>query len=315
MKNTIVSIIMPTYNTPYKYLSEAIQSILNQTFKDFELIIIDDSSTEYNDPLDIKRIINEDKRIRLISNQRSKGVAGALNTGLDNSCGKYIIRMDSDDISINTRLEEQVDFMEHNHEISILATYAKEFGISNRLLKSEKEDYSIKTAFMFQSGLVHPTICIRSDILNKYGLRYNENVKNEDYDLWTQCALIDKIKFATLPKVLLKYRTHKKQVTKTKSTEITRNGLDVRMNYIKSISDSSRIYKLDLFVNYVLLRLDNFSAVEIKKSECSIIDNVSNKFSKKVFWYYSSKKALRYLLRGKVTASYLWLYSIFKMYF
>ena len=242
MNNPLVSIVMPTYNTPYEYLSESIQSILEQTYRNFELIIIDDSSTEYNDPNKINELVGLDNRIRIISNKCKKGVAGALNTGLDNSNGKYIIRMDSDDISMPMRIEEQIDFMENHPEISILATYAKEFGHSNRILKAEKDDISIKTGFLFQSGLVHPSICIRYDTLVKYNLRYNEDIKNEDYDLWTRCALIKEIKFATIPKVLLKYRIHQKQVTKTNRSEITKNGIELRKHYISDYTNSSDIF-------------------------------------------------------------------------
>ena len=196
MNEIIASIIMPTYNTPYNYLMEAVQSIVNQTFVEYELIIIDDASVEYTDSNELNKIYSLSEKIKVIKNNHNKGVAGALNSGLEIARGKYIVRMDSDDIAEPYRLEHQISFLEKNPEIAFLAGYAKCFGASSAWHKSYVDNTAIKTGLLFESSIVHPTVCIRRSALEKYDLRYNEFVQNEDYDLWFRCSLHEEFKFS-----------------------------------------------------------------------------------------------------------------------
>ena len=126
-----VSVILPNHNSE-KYLGEAIKSILGQTFKDFELIIIDDQSTD-----DSRNVVESftDRRIKLISTPRNLGRAGADNYAIQFAEGEYIAKMDSDDISMPRRFEKQVSYLNENPRINILGTWAKNFGASNYLNK------------------------------------------------------------------------------------------------------------------------------------------------------------------------------------
>ena len=163
----LVTVIMPSYNTPYEYLREAVESIKSQSYEMFELLIIDDGSTQYNDLAIWNEIINGDPRIRIIKNENKKGVAGALNTGLSKASGKYIIRMDSDDVSVRDRIMQQVSYMEKHKDVDLLAGYIKCFGASNKVEKSEINDVAMKTTLLFQSGIAHPTMCLRKETIEK----------------------------------------------------------------------------------------------------------------------------------------------------
>lgn len=151
-----ISVVMPTFNTPVEFLEEAVNSILAQTFRDFEFIIIDDCSTDdsrfYLDSL-------RDERIRLIRNPENLGVTKSLNIGLKAATGKYVARMDSDDISLPTRFEKQFAFMERNPDVVLCGTNIKSFGVYSSVTNTKVTDmdyYRIITLFT-NPGPSHPT--------------------------------------------------------------------------------------------------------------------------------------------------------------
>lgn len=196
-----VTVLLPVYNGE-KYLKEAIESILNQTFDDFEFIIINDGSTD-----DTKKIIESynDKRIRVV-NQKNKGLSLSLNIGISMSQGEYIARMDADDISEKDRLMEQVSFMDQNPEIGICGSSViliNELGDHIGYMIHPFKHNDIKAQMLFNCPLAHPTVIFRKSFLAKSGLRYNE-VKSEDYDLWVRA--VDLTKIANINNYLVKYR-------------------------------------------------------------------------------------------------------------
>ena len=197
----IITVLMPVYNGEI-YLKKAIDSILTQTFQDFELIIINDGSRDGS-----QKIIKSynDQRIRLI-NQDNQGLVGALNNGIKLSLGKYIVRMDQDDISMKNRLFEQINFMESNPNIGISGTYIiliDKFDNSIGRMVYPLAHEEIKAQLLFSSPLAHPSVIIRKSILQKNDLKYL-NVKSEDYDLWVRSAQVTQL--ANVGKFLLKYR-------------------------------------------------------------------------------------------------------------
>lgn len=174
----MVSVVMPTYNRANASLSYAIDSILNQTFDDFELIIIDDASTDKTPEL-VKRYQKKDKRIVLLRNEKNQGIIDSLNRGLDVAKGKYIARMDDDDVSLPERLERQVAVMEAHPEITVLGTSITGRDSLVRLPPKEApprlidpEEVEINT--YFSSGLAHPSIMIRKSFLDEFNLRYDK---------------------------------------------------------------------------------------------------------------------------------------------
>lgn len=212
MAKTIpISVVMPTYNTDIAMLREAVDSILNQTFRDFEFIIIDDGSTNGSDVY-LRGI--PDDRIRLIRNPQNIGITRSLNIGLKAAKGKYIARMDADDISYDIRLEKQFAFMESHPDTVMCGSSFEEFGSITgvRVPKSlDLDTYRIKSLFYYP-GPLHPTMFIRSSVLEEHGISYDESLKyGQDYSL---CAELEKWgKVSVLPEVLFRRRLHEARIT------------------------------------------------------------------------------------------------------
>lgn len=211
-----VSVVMPAYNAE-KYIREAIDSILNQTYTDFEFIIINDGSTDRT-----KEIIQSynDSRIVYLENKENSGIVVTLNKGLDCATGEYIARMDSDDISEKERFEKQVAFMDKNKDIGLLGTgiciFGEEIQKQNRVFTTDSKQ--LKAELIFNACVAHPTVMIRREILEINHLRYNKEFAGaEDYCLWWEIAKVSNI--TTLPDALLNYRIHTSQITKKKDMQ------------------------------------------------------------------------------------------------
>lgn len=203
-----VTVLMPVYNSSL-YIKEAIDSILNQTFRNFEFIIIDDSSTD-NSVAIIKSY--QDSRIHLIEKPANTGYTNSLNLGLKLAKGKYIARMDSDDISLPDRVSKQVAFMDHHPEVGVCGTWIETFGSTSGVRKYKTCHEQIKIDLLFRSAFAHPSIMIRKAVLDQWNIDYKaESEPAEDYELWVR--LSEHCKLANIPEVLLKYRVHDKQVT------------------------------------------------------------------------------------------------------
>ncbi len=181
-----ISIIMGIYNTPNKEIvKEAVDSILNQSFKDFEFIICDDGSTDETYQT-VKELINNDLRCILLKNDKNVGLAQTLNNCLKVSNGEYIARMDADDISVLTRLEEEVSFLDQHPEFSLVSGYAElfdEYGIYG--IRTNVE-YPQNKDMLFGPPFIHAAMLIRKkDLLDLGGYRVcKETLRAEDYDLW-----------------------------------------------------------------------------------------------------------------------------------
>ena len=209
-----VSVIMPVYNGA-QYLQEAIDSILQQTYRDFEFIIIDDGSTDNS--LEIIRMNADlDKRIVLLQNEQNSGICVTLNKGLEVAKGEYIVRMDCDDISELNRLAIQVAFMDSHPEYGLVGSNTKLFGeeIVNPYVFYFDEDWRMCVVDMiYATCMAHPAVIMRTEILRKYGLYYNDEFRAmEDFYMWWQFAKYSKI--TNIQQPLLNYRQHAKQVTK-----------------------------------------------------------------------------------------------------
>ncbi len=201
------SILMPVYNAE-KYLAESVQSILNQTFKDFELIIINDGSTDSS--LEIAKNIN-DARINILNLEKNIGDALAMNKGIGKASGEYIFRMDSDDIASPTKIEKQIKYMDEHPDCVVCGTWIQSFGRQNTLYDYASESANIKSNLLFFNCLAHPSVGIRKKFLNDTGLLYTKEFPHaEDFDLLTKISTIADIH--NIPEVLLKYRTHQEQI-------------------------------------------------------------------------------------------------------
>ena len=256
-----VSVVMPNFNTEPIYLRLAINSVLNQSFSDLELIIIDDYSE--NDSL---KIITEfkDDRIKLLRNEKNLGVARTLNRGLNLSKGKYIARMDSDDICFSNRFAEQVRFLEENNNIDIVGSNVQYIGNRSGFSRFFTNSEEIRCMMLFQSPFNHPSVMFRSSTVNRYSLNYDSTLKAEDYDLWTRCSMIDEIKFANISKILLKYRIHSKQVSKVNSSTILNDVATIKKRLLFQIGYEIHENELNVFCNF-LANDFNFSTSNVQR--------------------------------------------------
>lgn len=225
-----ISVVMPVYNAE-KYLKEAIDSILNQTFTNFEFIIINDGSTDCSEEI-VKSYT--DSRIVYLKNNGNKGLVYTLNRGLNLARGEYIARMDSDDIAMPDRFRKQVAYLDKNSRVGICAMGIEYFGeMSGKRYFSDRSE-EISVDLMFQCALCHPTVMIRKSMLINNCLAYDPSYeKAEDYRLW--CQAITKLEIVTLKEVGVKYRIHKNQVTQKFNSIQMEASNRVRTEYLKDL--------------------------------------------------------------------------------
>lgn len=209
-----ISVVMSVYNEPVDWIRQSIDSILNQTFRDFEFIIINDNPEGISQKKLLKEFAAKDNRIKIIENEENKGLATSLNKGIKIASGNYIVRMDADDISMPNRFQVQFDYMESHPDIDICGTWAKFFGKCHKI-KSRK--YKMPTTpeasiihSLFASPLIHPSIIARTTLMQNY--IYDPSLrKAQDFDLWSR-IICGGHKIASLPMYLLKYRITNKSL-------------------------------------------------------------------------------------------------------
>jgi glycosyltransferase involved in cell wall biosynthesis len=207
----LVTVLMPVYNAE-KYLEEAIESILNQTYKNFYFLIINDGSID-NSLKIIQNYSKKDSRIKVITRD-NKGLVATLNEGLDAIDTKYIVRMDADDISLPIRLEKQVEFMERHENIVVSGTNIRIFGegIKTYEKKMPTDSLEIKAMLLFECCIMHPTVIIRKNIIDIEKYKYNSEYNAvEDFGLWQ--LISKKYYLSNINEVLLEYRVLESSIT------------------------------------------------------------------------------------------------------
>lgn len=260
-----ISFIMSAYNAE-NFIKEAIDSILSQTFTDFEFIIINDASTDSTESI-IKSY--GDSRIKLRNNQQNEGLAKSLNAGLDIANGKYIARMDADDVSLPERFQKQFDFMEQNPDVDLCGTFYETFGDKIFVVRTPENDTDIKDTLFFYNCIAHPSVMIRKDSFEKYGIKYDEDLRSaQDYELW--CREADRLKYANIPEILLKYRIHDNQTGFAKKKEQDATAGNIRSKNLKKTGIELSDEELSIYLN--ILKNDySFSSEKIYDA-CMILD-------------------------------------------
>lgn len=202
----LVSVVMSVYNAD-RFLREAVESILDQTFKEFEFIIINDGSTDRSAVI-LEEFRQKDIRVVISTHPNNQGIVAALNSGLAKARGKYIARMDADDISLPHRLQDQVSWMDAHPQVDICGAWVELIGAAQGgSWRHPVEHASIHARMLFSNALAHPTVMMRASAVRKHGLMYDEKrIYIEDYDLWSR--FLEKMQFANLDKILLRYRLH-----------------------------------------------------------------------------------------------------------
>lgn len=198
-----VSVLMPVYKTNENYLRDAISSILNQTYTDFEFLILDDCPDDSRE--EIVKSFN-DKRIKYIKNDQNLGITPSRNKLIDMAKGEYLAVFDHDDISLSTRFEKQVQYLDEHKDVGVVSCKIKTM-IGGKISKNPTNDTDIKLALMRVCALTHPAAMIRKAVLIENNIRYEEEFSPaEDYALW--CRLIPFTKFHNINEVLFHYRDH-----------------------------------------------------------------------------------------------------------
>lgn len=202
---------MPAYNAG-QYLAEAIESILNQTCDDFELLLLDDGSTDNTKEIALSY---HDKRLRYLPNGRNLKLVATLNRGLDLARGRFIARMDADDISLPQRFEKQVRFLEENKDVVCVGTAMRTLGLEKDYdIFYDSRPEVVKVLLLFSCKIAHPTVMIRQETLQKFPLRYNtQYIHVEDFDFFNRMSVLGKV--CSIEDVLLLKRMHHEQITKT----------------------------------------------------------------------------------------------------
>ena len=250
-KKAQISIIMAAYNAE-KYISESIESILDQTYKKFELIIINDGSTDGTLSL-IKKF--RDTRVILINNKNNLGKPISRNRGIKKARGEYIAIMDADDISLRYRLKSQINFKKSHKNIGACGSWAKTIGDSNYLLKHPTDPEEIKARLFFENTFVHSSVMFRRKLLDRFNLKYDTAYKKvQDYDLLTRCSFL--FPLGNLPKILVIYRD-------TKNKEYYQNSYQKYIDMIRR----KNLKRLGIF---------NLKNLEIYKKICLLKKNNSS---------------------------------------
>jgi glycosyltransferase involved in cell wall biosynthesis len=235
-----ITVIMPAYNSGL-YIKEAIDSILNQSFFDFELLIIDDGSTD-----NTVKIIKSytDKRIRLVQNEKNFGITKTRNRGLKENKSDYLAFLDSDDMALPHRLEKQLNFLEKNTDFGMVGSYVKTIDSAGKLTgvawKNNLPPEKISSILLFRNYFTQSAIMIRKEAIPEEG--YGPFEPTEDFDLWIKIS--QKWKVWNLPDYLVKYRIHEKGASKTKMDAQNKSLNFILINQLENLKIKPTIEEL-----------------------------------------------------------------------
>ena len=304
-----ISVLMSVYRDAIEYYGAAIVSILNQTYKNWEMIIVNDGDTENDD--DYRRCIDRlsDKRIIYISNQVNQGISVCLNQALGIATGEFIAKMDSDDISLPTRFQRQVEYFTSHPESNVLGTYAVEFGdVYNYLIDYNNYSQKMRSILLMfrNSGLIHPSAMIRRKFLDENEIRYDEHFRKAlDYRLWVECTKYSKID--CLNEILFLYRRHFSQISTSGKVGQDNYRDEIRILQLRNILDEFNESEKEL---HLRLCNRNSSKVDVQflynwckrlvraNKEKNIYDHFLFKgllFSESLIAVYKLRKELRFV--------------------
>lgn len=293
--NPLVSIVTTLYNSE-KYIADSIKSLQSQTYKDIEIIVVNDGSTD-NSVNIVKKMVHEDARIKLFENPQNMGIPYTRNEGIKYSSGKYMAIMDSDDLSEPNRIEKQVRFLEDNPKSVAVGSFYKIIGEKNKNKRTFVNEEDLKISLLFACPFVNSTMMIRKEVLDETQTKYNEKYfVAQDYELWSNLIRLGEINI--IPEKLAFYRWgHDNISKKTLSSRAIERGKLIG-NIKKSLLDYYNFTltntQVDIFINFFME--PNYSKKMNEKFielyfELVKQNNVSRIFDKKRF----SKVSLHYI--------------------
>lgn len=245
----LISVLMPVYNTKEEYLRTSIESILNQTFTDFEFIIVNDGSTNNAEEVILSY---KDNRIKYVK-QENQGIVGALNNAWSKASGKYIARMDSDDIAYPERFAKQVNFLEENPEYSLVGSWAKIIPSKNIIkLPQDIKIMDLLADCMF----IHPSIMFNKADFEKFNLQYETGFEYaEDYCLYANA--VKHLKMTNLQEVLLDYRVYPENSSSKNRDIRIKSSFKVQDLILENLSNDKNLQEKILNLAYLKKRKRN----------------------------------------------------------
>ncbi|PXV60959.1 glycosyl transferase family 2 [Dysgonomonas alginatilytica] len=249
MSKPLVSVLIPCYNVE-NYVIESVSSIMTQTYTNLEIIIINDSSSD-GTANKLEELARKDQRIKIYNNDVNLRLIKTLNKGVELCNGKYIARMDADDISFPSRIEKQVDFLERNLDYDIVSTMFYTFKTDNskrNLYINPVTHEELQAYLLFRSGICHPAVMIRKTLFTELGLKFEEKYLHvEDYALWSKALYCTRL--ANINEPLLYYRVHESQVSSLNEKKQIGNKKEVFRIHCEKLGLSSTEEDLDIYAS------------------------------------------------------------------
>ena len=286
----LLTVLMPVYNAD-KFLDESINSILSQTYSDFEMLILDDASTD-NSLKIIKAYAKKDKRIKVLVNQKNRGEAKCRNRLLKNSKTEFIAWMDADDISLEDRLQTQIDFLKQNSKIDAVGVQYSAFGSSGNLPANftshfSLSDLEIKTNFIFGYDFFFPSSLMRIKKIKLHHLFFDINYKlstGVDQQYIIDCFPF--MKFANLDRVLYQYRQHAHQIMKVNQKQILDNANVITRKHLLKFNIKADSETIKMFLKWNDERADSQASQKFQEA-IRVFEDI---FTIKDFYDYSGVK-------------------------
>ncbi|MFC5196101.1 glycosyltransferase family 2 protein [Bizionia hallyeonensis] len=257
---SVLTVIMPVYNGE-KFLKESLDSLLNQTFTDFTILVLNDNSTDKTSEI-LDAFIKQDSRITVITKTKNEGPANLRNEGIERASTEFIALLDADDIALPTRFEKQLNFLKNNPNVGVCGTWFTFFGNKKeKTVRHEVSHDALKVQFLHSCGIGNPTVMFRKSVLN--GLRFeHQYVPAEDYGLWSQ--LIFKTQFHNIPESLLKYRWHDANISQTKEANLRKSEILIKTKQLEQLRIQASNPDILFYVYAVSLQRDQASEHVIK---------------------------------------------------
>ena len=283
MRMPLVSVVMPAYNAEL-YVNESINSILTQTYSDFEFIIINDASTD-----NTSKVLGsiKDDRIIYLNNKQNKGNYACRNQGCKLARGEYICVMDADDMAMPERIQRQVQVMESDSSILACGSDFEFVGLKSGMYQKPKRYDLLKVFLLFNNMFLHPSLIIRKETLKKVGFYDEQFYYSSDYDLMCKIALEGKV--INLPDLLMKYRVHEKQISSEYISKQIYYADQIRIQYLEKSGFTLKPHDKLIFTKLMRKEFDKisletaeriFGTLKKQNSKLNYFDqNILNRFS------------------------------------
>ena len=280
-----ITVLLPVYNCEL-YIKTAVESILNQTFTNFELLIIDDASTDATVSI-LKKF--DDPRIQLIEKPLNSGYTNSLNYGLKIAKGQYIARMDADDISYPERFARQIAYLDNHPDVVVCGTTYKIVDNDKKIILPQDHE-AIKIGLLWGNCVSHPSVMIRKKIVDDFSIRYDTSKEPaEDYDMWVRLLSIGKLH--NLKEILLEYRVYGNQVSRKRAEEQKKNDIAAKLLLLQYLDIKWNDLELEFLER-------QFAKTEVVKfQDLQIFKTIQKKLEKaNISGFFESKRFRHYLI-------------------